>query len=155
MRRRNSSTRGGSMDLAKFLNDRLDEAAAAANAVIDAEGENYEATWFEQSSGVLYVGPGSVEHPLDGLQPMGDSRLTRFIAEHDPARVLRQVDAKRKILNEHSPLHWHPDSPLRCRRCTSVTIDGKMAKLEWPCAAVRAVAAVWSDHPDFDPAWKE
>src|SRR5258706_5196973 len=98
MRRRNSSTRGGSMDLAKSLEARIADDEAAAKAVIAAEGENYEATWFEQSSGVLYVGPGSIEHPLDGLYPMGDSRLTRFIAEHDPARVLREVEAKQQTV---------------------------------------------------------
>jgi len=59
----------------------LDAEEAAAQAVL-ADGE-YAADWHEQ--------------------PMGDSRLTRFIARHDPARVLRGVAARRAILALHRP----------------------------------------------------
>ncbi len=24
---------------------------------------------------------------------------------------------------------------------------------DWPCDTLRALASVWSDHPDFDPVW--
>ena len=125
------------MDLAKFLNDRLDDDQWVADGAARTGG--HQGAWYP-----AMFGPGGF-----------DARVDDHLARHDPARVLREAAAKRKIVAEHSPLHWHPDSPLRCRRCTSVTIDGKMAKLEWPCPTVRALAAVWSDHEDYDPAWKE
>ena len=55
------------------------------------------------------------------------------IARHDPARVLRECEAKRALV-EH------------------------VCRVEWGGYAVRDVilediAAVYSDHPDYDPAW--
>ena len=61
-----------------------------------------------------------------------------------PARVLREVDAKRKILALHEPNDV--TGPGRaCRWCGHL----------WPCDEVRILVAVWSDHPDYDPAWKD
>ena len=72
------------------------------------------------------------------MQPF--DRGTRFIADHDPARVLREVAAKRAILAEHAagadPCDVH-DASLR-------TI---------PCDTVLHIAAVWSDHDDYRQEW--
>jgi len=63
------------------------------------------------------------------------------VARHDPARVLRQVQAMREILGEHQQKaniagEW-------CYNCGSLT---------WPCANVRSAASIWSDHPDHPEA---
>ena len=70
------------------------------------------------------------------------------------ARKLREVEAKRKILAEHAPdpvpweaSKWHGE----LTRCSQG--HGDEYWTQWPCVEVRAVVAVWSDHPDFDPAW--
>jgi hypothetical protein len=56
------------------------------------------------------------------------------VIRHDPARVLREVAAKRAILELHAQgTDW----------------DGE----PWPCSTIRALIAIWRDHPDFDPAW--
>jgi hypothetical protein len=82
---------------------------------------------------------------LDGNVP-----LQRAFA----ARMLREVEAKRKILDEHA---MEPGLfPPSCRRC--MTYNDRMDELQpetWPCMTVRAVAFVWSGYPDYDPAWKE
>jgi hypothetical protein len=60
-----------------------------------------------------------------------------------PARVLREVEAKRKILNQlMSDLSYRPPVPSGHRRA-------------WAIASliVEAMAAIYSDHPDYDPAW--
>src|SRR6266702_6980578 len=75
-------------DLADFLLARIAEDEAAAK---EAGGN----VWTEQSSGVLDTG----EWP-DGVHALGDSRVTRFIAEHDPVRVLAECDAKKRIIDE-------------------------------------------------------
>lgn len=49
-----------------------------------------------------------------------------------PARVLREVEAKRKILAEHED-----------NGCSDLEFHRILEKL----------AAVWSEHPDYDPAW--
>lgn len=70
-----------------------------------------------------------------------------------PARVLREVAAKRAILARHAP---EPDWPVgRCRSCITVR-EGYPE--EWPidpypCATLGDLAAIDSDHPDYDPAW--
>jgi len=51
-----------------------------------------------------------------------------------PIRVLRQVTALRVILAEHAPI----STPPLCSVC------GEYA----PCKTLRALAAIWADHPD-------
>ncbi len=46
---------------------------------------------------------------------------------HDPARILREVEAKRRILARH-------------------------ARDPWPCHDLPDLASPYADHPDF-PAW--
>ena len=65
-------------------------------------------------------------------------------------RMLREVTAKRAILAEHEPEPWGEPHPglSRCGpRC------GEEYWTIWPCATVRAIAAIYSGHPDYDPAW--
>ncbi|MGI5240056.1 DUF6221 family protein [Dactylosporangium sp. CA-139066] len=92
------------------------------------------------------------------------------IASHDPARVLREVAAKRQRLERHKPSYAsgrveygqhhevyrrddgktievlvqddEPREPNWCRTCAEPA----------PCRELRNDASVWSDHPDF-PEW--
>ncbi|MEV0563687.1 DUF6221 family protein [Dactylosporangium sp. NPDC050588] len=92
------------------------------------------------------------------------------IARHDPARVIREVEAKRRRLERHKPGYAsgqteygrhvevyrrddgktievpvqddEPREPNWCRTCEEPT----------PCRELRNDASVWSDHPDF-PEW--
>lgn len=65
------------------------------------------------------------------------------------ARVLAECEAKRQIIELHQRcnVHDHPgDECDACQRCG----DGSI----WPCDTLLAVASVYADHPDFDPAWR-
>ena len=62
----------------------------------------------------------------------------------DP-RPLREVDAKRKILAAHAVYEMYHDE--YCSSC------GDVPQVAYPCATVLALAAVWSDHPDYDKGW--
>jgi hypothetical protein len=64
-----------------------------------------------------------------------------------PARVLRDVEAKRAILAEHQPISG------RCRRCGPDAWNDFKERLLWPCPTFRAAAAVYSDHRDYRPEW--
>ena len=84
-----------------------------------------------------------------------------------PARVLREAEAKRKILAEHWPEHI-TEGWVACRRCVDWSAgsygygnedeDGEppddQSRMNWPCPTLRALAAVYQDHPDYDPQWK-
>src|SRR5258706_7794291 len=119
MRRRNSSTRGGSMDLAKFLEARIAEDEAVAKA---AFGPGIALNW-----------------------PALPAAVDVFVDRYGPLRAVREVGAKRKILAEHALSHNQRGDSL-CFTCT----EGP-----WPCRTIALLAAIYGDHPDFDPAWKE
>lgn len=145
-------------DLIAFLRARLDEDEAAAKAA-------HLGPWdLETEVG----GFGPVAYVLMPLPPHKGARtgLTRYIplgtqdadtaahiARHDPARVLREVEAHRAILARHAATRG--SFQLICPVCWTIgRIDG--ADLEgdpWPCVTVRHLAAVYSDHPDYDPEW--
>lgn len=59
-----------------------------------------------------------------------DPRDGVHIARHDPARVLRQCAAMRVALN------WYIE-------------DDEMVM----AATINAIAAIWSDHPEFQESW--
>lgn len=59
------------------------------------------------------------------------------MARHDPARVLRDVEAKRRILAIHSN-HGH---------------DQYCVDSADPCIELRALAGIWPHHPDYDLSW--
>lgn len=61
----------------------------------------------------------------------------------DPARVLAECEAKRLIVDLHTPVDDEADG--WCNRCDG---DG------WPCGTMAALASVYSDHPDYDEAWR-
>jgi hypothetical protein len=119
-------------DLVAFLNARLDEDDAAAKA------------WL----------------------PFGnpDAVAREHIARHDPGRVLREVAAKRAIVGLHRievrKAEITPFDPytgerrldqyeVTCEICGWSSDDPTSA-----CATLRAIAAVYSHHPDYREEWK-
>ena len=72
------------------------------------------------------------------------------ITDYDPARVLREVAAKRAILGRHKPLYgmYGP-----CCAWCSDDVDAFGLSHSWPCEDVRDIIAVWSDHPDYRQDW--
>ena len=107
------------MNPAEFLTARLDEDEAMAKAAWGVEWD-----W-------RYV-----------AQPFGERPSiahTVHIARHDPARVLREVEAKREILTAY----------------IKAEADGHRGN-GWIALrfAVEALTAAWSDHGDYRPGWK-
>ncbi|MDH6282834.1 DUF6221 family protein [Prescottella agglutinans] len=70
-----------------------------------------------------------------------------------PVRIGREVEAKRQILDDHI------DAEGQCLRCLDSDgvweEDGKVIAYTqpYPCMTVRALASVYSDHPDFREEW--
>lgn len=76
------------------------------------------------------------------------------IAAGGSARVLREVAAKRAILDRHSP-HETAFNGLACNWCSEDVDDRpQLAKERWPCPDVLSLAAVWSDRPGYRDDWK-
>jgi hypothetical protein len=128
-------------DLVAFYAARLDEDEATAKAAADPDPvwtqpdpERYPGK-IEDSVGVVVYDEGC---------PTSDQAA--HIARHDPARVLREVEAKRAILANY-------DAAFERRR----QHPGDVASAADLLAMVRIVkllVAVYSDHPDYDPGWR-
>ena len=117
-------------DLVTFLRTQLDADELAAKATAEFVGDNFNADpdrWAWGGGG----GPGVPFDLLSGLD-VGEwmEPLGRYIARHDPARVLREVAAHRAIVND-------------CEKRRSV--QGK-----W---TLRDLAAVYADRDGYRPEW--
>lgn len=102
--------------------------------------------------------PGGGQHGYGGLwDNEGASSLSMSIAtathvaRHDPARVLLECEAKRRIVELHTPAH----------ECTEPgdgfagvfgSMDGsRLAE----CSTLRLLASVYADHPDYPECREE
>lgn len=111
-----------------FAAARLDEDEAAAKAV---KNRNW----------AMAVIPG----------PELAADVREHIIRHDPARVLREVEAGRRILARHSPAGGMA-GPC-CTWCSDDT-DSVSLNVPWPCPDVLDLLSRWAGHPDFRPEWK-
>ena len=75
-------------------------------------------------------------------------------------RTHAEVASKRAILDLHRDLgadFFEPDHPDAgddsVVRPTGTHECAECHHAEWPCATVRHLAAVYADHPGYDPAW--
>lgn len=81
---------------------------------------------------------------------------TEHIARHDPARVLREVEAKRRIIDEHREISGE------CQTCAYFGDDedsgGNVFRYrenaDYPCMTVQLLALPYADHPDYQADWR-
>ena len=108
-------------------------------------------------------------YEVSGMEPSPEY-VTVYVS---PARVLAECAAKRAIIDDHAAtdhsyredvyvgddVYLTPSLPA-CRQCTTSTDTARITS-SWdvadriiaPCDTVRALAAVYADHPDYDTAW--
>lgn len=119
--------------LVAFLNARLAEDEAAAKAASEEFGVS--GRWYRLEDA------GKADLGIHGAQ-------WAHIARHDPARVLREVTAKRDILKRY----WRFSEGRNGHgglvdRLTAPPIAAAMRP------AMLDLAAVYSDHPDYRQEW--
>lgn len=121
----------------KFIAARLDEDEEGARAAGSAP-------WTADGLGV-HVDPRAVaanKHAFraEYIASVGHDRYAQHIARHDPARVLRQCAALRSVLDTYRLFNETRDYPAE-------------AWIAMRDGALRPIAAIWSDHRDYDPSW--
>ncbi|MER7801223.1 DUF6221 family protein [Streptomyces parvulus] len=106
-------------DLVVWLRAQLDEDERIARAAMWCEdAAAWRAAASEYGTPTRPDGPRwYIEDSLeDGVirtvdpQASDDEGVARHIAEHDPARVLREIDAKRQIVDRYAWLREHGDT---------------------------------------------
>lgn len=125
-------------DLIAFVTARLDEDEAAARESY-YEGQR----WITEEEGVY-------RWPDDELVHSADRKAdARHIARHDPARVLREIAAKRVVLE------WYAESVEASALFREKLGTGTHMAVaaESYLNVMRADAAVHSDHPRYRAEW--
>jgi hypothetical protein len=154
-------------DLTAFLRERLDD----AERCVYSEGDppNGVIAWltYREPDGSMSYTTVAHGRTADGPWTADGRELPRpasVLVVHDPKRDLREVAAKRAIVALHrinvakvetAPFDPYTGEPnpdeyeLTCETCGWSSDDPTSA-----CATLRALAAVWSDHPDYRPEWR-
>lgn len=122
-------------DLVAFLRARLDEDEQSAQSTM-WDGSNNVPAWYLSASATVETGGDTFY--------AGDRTVANHIERHDPARVLREVEAKRLIMALHS------DSLGRDPSCSSRDYP----EISEDCETLRALAATYGEHPDYRDEWK-
>lgn len=91
--------------------------------------------------------------PLDD-EEMGDASWLRppeleHAERHDPARVLREVDAKRGVLRQYEAVREQVRNPVSAENRRAARIaQGELEDV------LRLLAVPYSDRPGYDGAWR-
>ena len=130
------------MTLVEFLNARLDEDEAIARAATDGPWGATPGPWGPEAT---YL------EAVDGwdFAVFETVKDARHAARHDPARVLAEVAAKRKIVEEHPIRKSGDEEGCEC----NYDREWGWAE-EGACGTLRALTSVYAGHPDYDPTWR-
>lgn len=121
------------MTITEFLTARLNEDESVARYLLGGKTEPAEVHDTSPHSGVVY-----------GMWIYDDDHSHDTLAV-DPARVLAEVEAKRRIIDLE-----HRDSGVgTCSTCYA----GPDWPSGWPCDTIKSVAAVYANHPDYQQEW--
>ncbi|MGW1121081.1 DUF6221 family protein [Streptomyces tanashiensis] len=152
-------------DLITFLRARLDEDAAAARAAAEPESwmelnreprpSWYVQYWADPDVAAVIADPESSAYPVvttaEGMSEDDADRRAAHIARHDPARVLAEVEAKRRMIELHGCTEGH--------ECSTLDRAGNIDHCTWvmegeACTTLRLLALPYADHPDYQDTWR-
>ncbi|MFD7860963.1 DUF6221 family protein [Streptomyces sp. NPDC059783] len=136
-------------DLIVFLRARLDDDAAAARAASwdGWDGSHWTAHHRERHDGRWAVIDRADEGVIPTVAPQAadDAGVAQHIACHDPARVLREVEAKGRILDSYLPDATGADEQINEEwQAGSTLADDLLCLLALP----------YADHPDYRDDWR-
>lgn len=87
-----------------------------------------------------------------------------YLERFDEERMLAEVGAKRKLLDEHQPVavtYWHVPMCATCIDPAADPIDDPLGSggpwtpnAEYPCRTVRLLAAPYADHDGYREEWR-
>jgi hypothetical protein len=127
-------------DLVQWLREQLDDDERAARAATAGP-------WTTMGQRVLDPSPPSnrlgIGMAVGHAAASADYNETaEHIARHDPARVLRELDAKRKIIAEHDVYSRPLGERMDCQ------------SYDFPCTTLRLLALPYADRPGYREEWR-
>lgn len=134
-------------DLVAFIEARLRDDQEAAEA-IDVPDWRSESSWMSELINPL----PSQRRAYDGQFPLITAEDVEHIARHDPARVLREVQAKRRLLDAIFRYEAKIDGEWGCCHSAEEIRAGACSEVD-EVEALTLLAQPYSDHPDFRPEW--
>lgn len=154
------------MALTEFLTARLDEDEAIARAAIElaplpwrkSYGEDGDDRWLD----IHGDGGTSVVETESGANGPG-LEVAEHIFHHDPARVLREVEAKRRIIGEMVPI-FDALEVLHEQEGQAATLPGHSDHASGACCCMpeghaeeqllKLLALPYANHPDYQEGWR-
>ena len=153
-------------DLVLWFVEQLDKDTATARTATPGpwrydQGKHHHIAGTPLFEEAVFAGPPGADAvcvagtgETDDQQSMRDAA---FIAEHDPARVLQEIDAKRQLVKLHGRAilragggAQHFDTTTVCRSCEP---SYQFPELSWPCPTLRLLASVYADRPGYRQEW--
>jgi Family of unknown function (DUF6221) len=141
------------VDPVTFAEARLDEEQADAEACLAPEwhAAPFTRPSLREPAGWILDGRVGQSHRIlaRGIARFDpDGRVFIHAARHDPARVLRDVKAGRRILARYRDCLDRIEDPAH-----PAGVARDQAR-EYEDFVLPSLLARWADHPDYDPAWK-
>ncbi|GAA4799439.1 DUF6221 family protein [Streptomyces ziwulingensis] len=130
-------------DLVQWLSTQLDGDTSRAMEAAEELGPE----WYYDDGFVLARRKDDMV--VTGSQDFLEAERGRFVADHDPARVLREIDAKRQLLALHRQLE---DAQEMLDFCAICDATGKYP--EYPCVTLRLLALPYADRPGYREEWR-
>ena len=116
------------------------------NAFTDEGGTYWQITTMPPDADVF----GVIELIGSGMSGGGahEPEIARHAVEHDPARVLREVEMKRQVVEQHRPVGYGGV----CLSLCHTRAPGQPQT--WPCLTLRLLASVYEDRPGYQESWR-
>jgi hypothetical protein len=139
------------MELAEWLLARIAEDEATARSAQFNNGKWHRTGEFARPTSVVReFGPDVVPERPGSLAWDDNGHIARW----DPARVLAECEAKRRIIRQHGSetedVGWTETRTI----CATCRYDNGLDAYDYPCPTLIALAAVYADHPDFRDEWR-
>lgn len=155
-------TQTGTVTLADFLLARIAEDERAARECAKVYPSPWEVSDRGHSAKVVADAP-NFHHVVDldqGQIPVGTVEwlgdAIEHVARHDPARMLAECEAKRRIIAEHSDERDHGNGRIThtgvCDTCGEDV--GRDVDDQYPCRTLQLLALPYADHPDYRDEWR-
>ncbi|MET9705357.1 DUF6221 family protein [Streptomyces griseus] len=140
-------------DLVQFLRARLDEDEQAARAATWDEWDS--AHWTARPPQASYERYTVADHLDDGVVVVTPENadadgVGQHVARQDPARVLREVEAKRRILDEVVPEMDGMTSQIHGEFGVGPLDSDDYESL----GLLRLLGLPYADHPDYQDTWR-